>query len=150
MPESDRFFSTIGCAFHYAFNYEHANRPMPYPKKVIDTLIDMYNNKDNGSFGDFKLFTRIQFYEMDFVYMLTRSVAQTGYRFDEVTELLKDFADNYIGLFESLDPDTDEWLNDIHMLFGGVCCLAELQQFLRGYIVSTKPLKLVLDRRPFI
>ena len=36
------------------------------------------------------------------------------------------------------------------MLFGGVCALAELQQTLRGELISDKPLRLVLDRRPFI
>lgn len=150
LPEGDRFYSTIGCAFHYLFNYEHANRPLPYPTRVIDTLIDMYRNIDNGSFGEFKLFERVQFYEMDFVYMLTRSVAQTGYRYDEVKEVLIDFADRYIDFLEACDPDTHDGMNDIHMLFGAVCCVAELQQFLRGYLVSTKPLRLVLDRRPFI
>ena len=45
---------------------------------------------------------------------------------------------------------TDDGLNDLHALFGAVCCLAELQAALPGEITSEKPLKLVLDRRPFI
>ena len=40
--------------------------------------------------------------------------------------------------------------NDLHSVFGTVCCLAELQRALRGSIITEKPLKLVLDRRPFI
>ncbi len=35
-------------------------------------------------------------------------------------------------------------------LFGAVCCLAELQLALPGEIISSVPLKNVLDRRPFI
>ena len=44
----------------------------------------------------------------------------------------------------------DEGFGDRHMLFGTVCALAELQQALPGELESTVPLKLVLDRRPFI
>jgi len=50
----------------------------------------------------------------------------------------------------SLDPDTDERMDDLHALFGAVCCVAELQRFLPGSVITEKPLKLVLDRRPFI
>ena len=60
-----------------------------------------------------------------------------------------DFAGRYIANMEALD-EKDETLNDLHMLFGGVCGLAELQQTLRGKLTSDVPLKLVLDRRPFI
>ena len=41
-------------------------------------------------------------------------------------------------------------LIDLHMLFGSVCALAELQSALPGMIITEKPLRLVLDRRPFI
>ncbi|MDF3130566.1 hypothetical protein P0Y35_15265 [Kiritimatiellaeota bacterium B1221] len=41
-------------------------------------------------------------------------------------------------------------LNDLHMLFGSLCALAELQASLPGVLTSSRPLKLVLDRRPFI
>ena len=39
---------------------------------------------------------------------------------------------------------------DLHLLFGMVCCLAELQQALPGTFRTQRPLRLVLDRRPFI
>ena len=51
---------------------------------------------------------------------------------------------------ESFDFETDDPINDLHMLFGTVCALAELQNALPGEIVSTRPMRLVLDRRPFI
>ncbi|MBQ7900556.1 MAG: hypothetical protein IJ365_01150 [Clostridia bacterium] len=150
MPEGMEFYTTIGCAFHYVFNYEHANRPLPYPERIIDTCINMYRNKDNGGFGRYDFGHNVQFFEMDFVYLVTRSLAQTGYRYNECIDMLKEFSDDFIDMLYSLDPDTHDGMNDIHMLFGTVCCLAELQQALRGHVVSTKPLKLVLDRRPFI
>ena len=48
------------------------------------------------------------------------------------------------------DPATDEGLNDLHALFGNLCAFAELQQALPGFVRTDRPLKLVLDRRPFI
>ena len=41
-------------------------------------------------------------------------------------------------------------MNDLHMLFGAVCAVSELQLALPGEIESTVPLKNVLDRRPFV
>ena len=49
-----------------------------------------------------------------------------------------------------LDPATDEGLDDLHALFGTVCALAELQAALGDQLGSDRPLRLVLDRRPFI
>ena len=53
-------------------------------------------------------------------------------------------------LWFNVDYDTEPHINDMHELFGGVCALAELQRALRGKLYSEVPLKLVLDRRPFI
>ena len=38
----------------------------------------------------------------------------------------------------------------VMLLFGYLCAFAELQQALPGSCVTDRPLKLVLDRRPFI
>ena len=46
--------------------------------------------------------------------------------------------------------ETDDGLDDLHALFGTLCALAELQQALPGEIRTARPLRLVLDRRPFI
>ena len=53
-------------------------------------------------------------------------------------------------MMSKIDYEKDENFNDLHLLFGAVCCLAELQMALPGKILSSKPLRLVLDRRPFI
>ena len=65
-------------------------------------------------------------------------------------ELLWDHAQKLIAYMESLDDKTHDQMNDLHSLFGGVCALCELQQALPGKIETDIPLKLVLDRRPFI
>ena len=56
----------------------------------------------------------------------------------------------YLKYMYSIDYEHDEGFNDLHMLFGAVCCLCELQSALPGKLITTKPLRLVLDRRPFI
>ena len=92
----------------------------------------------------------IGFSEIDWVFCLTRAMRQSPHRFEEGKAALRRFAEFFLDYLESLDPMTDDGLNDLHALFGTVCCLAELQSALPGEITSEKPMKLVLDRRPFI
>jgi hypothetical protein len=75
---------------------------------------------------------------------------QTPYRFEEAKEELEKYAEKYVAFMNGIDYENDEEFNDLHMLFGAVCCLAELQMALPGKILTSKPLRLVLDRRPFI
>ena len=133
-------------SFHYLFNHEHAHRPLHYPERMIDSCLEMYSC---GAIGD-SFGRRVGFLEIDWVYCLTRASRQTPYRFREIREALREFAGAYIDYLYSLDSRTDDGMNDLHMLFGAVCALAELQQALPGELLSEKPLKLVLDRRPFI
>ena len=60
------------------------------------------------------------------------------------------FAEGYIEYLNGVDHEKDEAFNDLHALFGMTCALAELQQALPGMLTTDRPLKLVLDRRPFI
>lgn len=139
-------FHQLNGWFHYFFNHEYARRPIPYPERVIDTCIDLYRRKQLSD--DFN--AEIGFKEIDWVFAMNRASRQTPHRFREVKEYLKDCADHFIPYMEGLDPQTHEGLNDLHMLFGAVCALAELQQALPGYIETDVPMKIVLDRRPFI
>lgn len=132
--------------FHYTFNTEYARKPIRYPDKLIDTCIYLYDNKMlHPKFG-----RKINFAEIDWVYVLNRCTRQTPHRFFEAKERLRAFAKEYIDYLEGLDFETDDGINDLHMLFGAVCALAELQSALPGEIETEKPLRLVLDRRPFI
>ena len=94
--------------------------------------------------------TRVHFAEIDWIYVLHRASKQEGYRVDEAKEKLRDFAKFYVDARMNTDYEKNEYWNDMHMLFGGLCALAELQIALPGEIISDFPLKLVLDRRPFI
>ena len=139
-------YTYMAGSFHYLFNHEHARMPIRYPEKMIDTCIDMYlKNELHPEF-----YSSVNFIQADWVYCVTRALRQCGHRFNECKELLTEFADKYIDYLMSLDPDSHDRMNDLHLLFGSLCCIAELQQFLKGQIISDIPLKLVLDRRPFI
>ena len=133
--------------FHYLFNFVFARQPIPEAKKAVDTCIAMYHDPSQmtATFGK-----HAGFAEIDWVYVINRAARQEGYRVDEVKELLRDFAKKYTDALFACDYDKDEAWNDIHFLFGCVCALAELQMALPGEIITDYPLKLVLDRRPFI
>jgi hypothetical protein len=90
------------------------------------------------------------FIDIDVFFCLNRAMRQTPYRFDEGKAALEQYAEKYIEFMSNIDYAHDDSFNDLHMLFGAVCCLAELQMALLGKILTSKPLRLVLDRRPFI
>jgi hypothetical protein len=137
-------FPHLAGSFHYLFNHEYARRPLRYPDEMVDSCLKLYDVKT------FPLGNRIGFAEIDWVYCLTRALAQSGHRHAESKEKLGRFAADYVAHLTSLDPETHDGLHDLHGLFGAVCCLAELQKVLPGTILTDRPLKLVLDRRPFI
>lgn len=132
--------------FHYMFNYAFARRPFPCAKATVDTCIDLYKNNDLGD----NFMREINFCEIDWVYALNRAAIQENYRIDEARVLMWDMAQKYIAYLEQVDVEKHEGWNDLHALFGVCCALAELQQALPGKIETSYPLKLVLDRRPFI
>ena len=142
-------YTYMAGGFHYMFNHEYASRPYRYPDKIIDTCLKMYDDVGvRENFGN-----TIGFLEIDWVFCLSRASRQTTHRFDEVKGALLDFSTKYIAYLNDLSAGeykTHDRFNDLHMLFGTVCALAELQQALPGVISSPKPLRLVLDRRPFI
>ena len=134
--------------FHYMFNHEAEHRPLRYPEKIIDFCLTLMANPDEHGLLDEK--RKCHFIDVDVVYSLSRAMRQTTHRFYEGKAALEKYAEAYLAQFESIDYEHDESFNDLHMLFGAVCCLAELQSALPGKILTSKPLRLVLDRRPFI
>ena len=137
-------FPHLAGTFHYLFNMEYARQPLRYPSALIDTCLGLRES------DPFPLGTMVGFAEVDWVYCLNRASRQSAERFDETRAILRAFAEAYVPTLTARDPETDEGLNDLHMLFGALCCLAELQTALPGFIRTEKPLRLVLDRRPFI
>ena len=136
-------------SFHYLFNHEYAHMPLRYPEKMIDSCIAMYE-EGTLEYGGRTFGGEIGFLEVDWVYCVTRALRQCGHRYAECKAMLTEFAEKYVDYLSALDPATSAGLDDLHALFGAMCCLAELQQFLPGCLITDKPMKLVLDRRPFI
>jgi len=133
------------------FDFLYSDQYLRKSSLCSDTTNLISSSEKDGSHGVITLGRSISFAEIDWVYCLNRSCRQSGYRFEEVHATLREFAEGYLRyLTEEVNPDTDDRFNDLHWLFGTICALAELQQALPGFIKTKKPLKLVLDRRPFI
>lgn len=138
-------FHYLASTFHYTFNYEHARRALPYPQALLDTCIQAYRD---GACIDFA--KEVGWADIDFAYLVARVQRRAGVRFAETQEILREIADGMIYQLLEMDPETSETLNDLNTLFAIVCALAVLQDALPGYIRTSRPLKLVLDVRPFL
>jgi len=144
-PEGEAFlFPHLAGTFHYLFNFEHARRDLPHPEALVETCLRIFE----GGLFPFSRF--VGFAEIDWVYCLTRSLRRCDHRVADARRALAAFAERHVAFLTSLDPETDDGLDDLHGLFGTVCALAELQAALGDRLRSDRPLRLVLDRRPFI
>ena len=63
---------------------------------------------------------------------------------------MEEAAEKYIDCLKHLDYSSDVAFNDLHKLFGMICALAEFQLALPGQFITERPLRQVLDRRPYI
>ena len=138
-------FPYLASAFHYLFNLQHARMPLRYPEAMIDSGLRIFNENLYPALGK-----NIGFAEIDWIYCQTRALRQCGHRFEESMNALQTFTNKWLDYVLNLDFSTDPRLDDLHALFGCMCAMAELQQALPGTILTDEPLKLVLDRRPFI
>lgn len=137
-------FPHLAGTFHYLFNYEAGRRALPFPAAMIDTCLQIQSD------GVWPLGNVGGFAEIDWVFCITRSLRQCGHRFADCRSALERFTGEWVEEILAADPATHDQLNDLHALFGLLCALAELQQALPGTLRTERPLKLVLDRRPFI
>jgi hypothetical protein len=137
-------FPHLAGSFHYLFAMQYERAPLAYPERMIDSCLSLFAD------DVFPLGRAVGFAEIDWVYCLNRASRQTPHRFDERTQALKTFAGKYVDYLRSIDPDDEPTIRDLHLLFGVLCALAELQAALPGFLQTERPLRLVLDRRPFI
>ncbi|HEY3375919.1 MAG TPA: hypothetical protein VGL77_00360 [Armatimonadota bacterium] len=134
----------IGGTFHYAFLYEHYHRRMPYPERRIDAILGL--QLDSGEWHPLNPW----WLTFDALYLLTRTVRFTPYRVDDVTRAARRVvAFCYERVMDAAfrnDPETTP-----HKLTAITAIFAEAQHFF-GYdeIITDRPLRLVLDKRPFI
>jgi hypothetical protein len=137
-------FPHLAGSFHYLFDFEHAKQPWPHAAALVDTCLAI------RATGVFPLARHVWFADVDWVYCLSRGLRQSDHREAEARRALDAFAAEYASFLLGLDPERDEGLDDLHRLLGAVCALAELQRAAPGVLASDPPLRLVLDRRPFI
>jgi hypothetical protein len=138
-------FSNLGGSFHYHFMYDYFRRPWPHPERVLETCLTLLHDSASAIAE-----TSVGFAEIDLVYCLSRARRQTDRHFAAAGEALDLLADRVAGLLSDpryLDSDATD---DVHVVFGAVCAVAELQRAIPGGIRTPVPLRLVLDRRPFI
>ena len=144
-PEDESLlFPHLAGTFHYLFNFEYARQDLPHPGALVETCLRIFERQL------FPLSRFVGFSEIDWVYCLTRSLRRCDHRRPDAERALALFAERHLGFLVSLDPATDDGLDDLHSLFGTLCALAELQAALGDRLRSDSPLQLVLDRRPFI
>jgi predicted dehydrogenase len=142
-------FHYLGGSFHYLFNLVYARRLQRFPEKAIDTCLEIWKNNHQPLYGE-PFCKGISYAEIDWVFYLNRSVRQCGYRFEESRKAIEEAAEKYITHLKQIDYSHDTAFNDLHKLFGMVCALSEFQLALPGQLVTKRPLRQVLDRRPYI
>lgn len=138
-------FHYLAGTFHYVFNYEYAKRKLPYPKELLNTCINAYYD---GVCMDFT--KELGWADIDYSYLLARVQRRAGVQYEESQKILKEIADGLIGQLKSMDLSKAKIAMDLNTLFAIVSALAALQDALPGYIRTSKPLRLVLDKRPFL
>jgi hypothetical protein len=137
----------VGGTFHYGFLYEHFNRHMPFPEARIDAVLrtqlpDGYWRADNHLW-----------LTLDAIYLLTRSLRCCSHRFDDVRSCLRRLMEILMrdlyspaGRQTALSPKLP-----VHSVTAAISIAAEVQKFLGAQeVITAQPLRLVLDRRPFI
>ncbi|MBC7783206.1 MAG: hypothetical protein H7144_05150 [Burkholderiales bacterium] len=137
----------IGGTFHYAFIYESFNRRMSYPEPRIDSVIGL--QQPDGYWHP----TNRLWLTLDAVYLLTRTVRHHAYRVDDVRAVVRRVMDVVMqDVFSEAGREKTFGTGlCVHSMTCALSIAAEAQQFLGAdEVITDWPLRLVLDRRPFI
>ena len=137
----------IGGTFHYSFLYQHFNRHMPYPRQRIDTVIRLQRTDGYWMEKNHLWMT------LDAVYLMTRTLRYCPHRFDDVRAVVRRVMDILLRDVFSAEGRKTTFTGKlaVHSLTAVISIAAEAQQFLGAQeIITERPLRLVLDRRPFI
>ena len=140
-------FDQIGGTFHYSFLYSTFNRQMPFPEQRIDTVLRL--QQPDGYWNS----TNHLWLTLDAVYLMTRTLRYCPHRFNDVRECVRRLLQ--ILMQDVYSPESRRKIfaekMGAHSLTAAISIAAEAQQFLGAReVVTDEPLKLVLDRRPFI
>lgn len=139
----DGTFPRLAAAFYFLSTHEYARRRLRYPTPLLRTALAYW--RESGEW----LVEQIGFDALAWVYCVTRAGRQATDPYFEGRWELARFLESHVRFLMGLDHERHEQWNDLHALSGTVSCLAELQQALPGTVRTEKPLRQVLDRRPF-
>ncbi len=137
----------IGGTFHYSFLYQYFNRQMPYPEQRIDTVLRL--QQPDG----YWLPSNHLWLTLDAIYLMTRTLRYCPHRLEDVRASVRHTLKTLQQDVYSSEGRKATFSKEagVHSLTAAISILAEAQQFLGIEEVATDwPLKLVLDRRPFI
>jgi hypothetical protein len=133
----------IGGTFHYHFVYEHFGRRLPCAEARIDAVLGL--QQPDGIWHSMNPV----WLTLDAVYLMTRSVRDAEHRRRDIEAAMHAVLEHYRR--EICVPEFFREPLAAHSCTAVVSLLAEAQRFLGADIVRTeRPLRLVLDERPFI
>jgi hypothetical protein len=137
-------FHHLASSFHYLFNHDHARRALRFTSRWSTSASSSTAPASSRRWAAGSRGTR----SISSIHL--RSLQKrTPYRAAESRAVIEEIAEKLVDSVLRIDPSTDEGLNDLHSLFAGMCSLAVVQEALPGFLRTPKPLRLVLDRRPF-
>jgi len=137
----------IGGTFHYSFLYQNFNRQMPHPEPRIDSVLRL--QLPDG----YWLATNHLWMTLDAIYLMTRTLRYCPHRFEDVRNVVRRVMGILMGEVFSVEGRKQTFTGRlaVHSVTAALSIAAEAQQFLGATeVITARPLKLVLDRRPFI
>lgn len=140
-------FDQIGGTFHYAFLYHAFNRQMPFPQQRIDAILGLQQPDGYWEAKNHLWLT------LDAIYLLTRTLRQLSHRREEIVTAVRKSMDALMRDVFSPAGRKQAFTGRlaVHSVTAAISTAAEVQNFLGADQVETPwPLRLVLDRRPFI
>lgn len=140
-------FDQIGGTFHYQFLYEHFNRHLPFPERRIDSVIGLQQPDGYWHPSNHLWLT------LDALFLMTRTLRYCPYRFADVQNVVRRTMDVLMNDVYSPAGRSKTFVGKlaVHSVTAAISIAAEAQRFLGAqHVITTQPLKLVLDRRPFI
>ena len=137
--DSETFFANLAATFHYVFVGEYLAAPMTAPEAKIDSALRTYAD------GMLSADRSVGFAQGDWTYVLNRATRHTSHRGDEARAALREVA---LGVADNVL--THGFQGSMHDVLGVVTTLAELQNAAPGLLLTPRPLRSLLDRRPFL
>jgi hypothetical protein len=139
----------IGGTFHYAFLYEHCGRELAHPEARIDAVLAL--RQPDGWWHP----TNHLWLTLDALYLLTRASERTDHRRASVESTVAETVE-LLAAGYATEPGRrhfEDWYLGAHDLTALVSAFAEAQRYAGGdgsVAHAGRPLRLVLDERPFI